>query len=181
MLYNRASDLLLDLAMRHLIVLLALLVITLPLAAQPIYKIVDEHGNVTYTDQQPSDDARPINLPDINVMRGDAEEIPVPEAATSEESPGLNFRILSPENNARIFTESDTLDVDLGSDIQIPPTAQIILYVNNVEQAPIQTMNTRISAIEPGENSLRAELQTATGRVLAETDTVTFTMEPNAR
>ncbi len=167
--------------MRILIVLLALLFISLPLAAQPIYKIVDEHGNVTYTDQKPSDDARPMNLPEINVMGEDAEPMPVPEAEASAQAPGLNFRILSPENNARIFTESDTLEVDLGSDIQIPPTAVIILYVNDLEQAPIQTMNPSISAIEPGENSLRAELQTASGRVLAETETVTFTIEQNAR
>ncbi|MFW5816148.1 MAG: DUF4124 domain-containing protein, partial [Wenzhouxiangella sp.] len=31
--------------------------------AQPIYRVVDEQGNVTYTDQKPSEDAEPLDLP----------------------------------------------------------------------------------------------------------------------
>ncbi len=163
--------------MRYLIILFALLVISLPLAAQPIYKVVDEHGNVTYTDQKPSDDARPMDLPEINVLGSDTDDVAVVEPDQALDSPGLNFRILSPENEERIITDGDTVGISLGSDIQIPPTAMIVLYVNEIAQAPIQSMDAQIESLDPGEHSFRAELQTSSGRVLAETETITFFKE----
>ncbi len=51
-----------------------------PLAAQSsgeIYKVVDEDGNVTFTDQRPSAQAEPMDLPPLSVIESD---IPVPAA-----------------------------------------------------------------------------------------------------
>lgn len=181
MLYNERRNPLPDLTMKTLIVLLALFSISLPLAAQPIYKIVDEDGNITYTDQKPADDAEPMNLPEINVMQGEAAEIPIPQPSDGEDSPALNFRIVSPQNEERIFADGDTLSVTLGSDVQIPPTAQVVIFVNDVAQPPIQRMTASFESMDPGQHSLRAELQTAAGRVLASTETVSFFMGQSAR
>lgn len=51
-----------------------------PLFAQEsggIYKVVDEEGNVTYTDQRPNDAAVPMDLPELSVIKTD----PAPAAA----------------------------------------------------------------------------------------------------
>ena len=53
---------------RKLPVLLALW-LPLTLAAQgEIYKVVDKDGNVTFTDQRPSDTAQPMDLPPLSVI-----------------------------------------------------------------------------------------------------------------
>lgn len=167
--------------MKTLMTLLALCLISMPLAAQPIYKIVDEHGNITYTDQKPSDNAEPMRLPEINVVQGEEAEIPIPEASERDDAPAMNFRIVSPGDQEHIFSAEDTLTVSLDSDIQIPPTAQIVIFINDTAQPPIHSMSADFQSMEPGENTVRAELQTAAGRVLATTDAVTFYMGETAR
>ncbi|TVQ30972.1 MAG: DUF4124 domain-containing protein [Wenzhouxiangella sp.] len=170
-----------DIPMKTLMTLLALCLISMPLAAQPIYKIVDEHGNITYTDQKPSDNAEPMRLPEINVVQGEEAEIPIPEASERDDAPAMNFRIVSPDDQEHIFSAEDTLTVTLDSDIQIPPTAQIVIFINDTAQPPIHSMSADFQSMEPGENTVRAELQTAAGRVLATTDAVTFYMGQTAR
>ena len=60
---------------KGLIIALAFcLVLPAPLAAQSsgeIYKVVDEHGNVTFTDQRPSSGAQPMDLPPLSVIETD--------------------------------------------------------------------------------------------------------------
>jgi hypothetical protein len=152
------------------------------LAADRIYKVVDEHGNVTYTDQKPSEQARPIDLPEISVLNDDDEPPvtpgpvdPEPEAADER----LEFRVQSPGHDEWI-TDS-VVNVDLQSNINLPPAAQIVIYIDDQPQEPIHALSTRYDHIEPGEHALRAELQTGSGRVLARTETVRFTVLDNER
>ncbi len=55
---------------------LSLAVMAAPLSAQ-VYKVVDEDGNVTYTDQAPADGSPPVELRPISVI----------EAPTYEKAP----------------------------------------------------------------------------------------------
>ena len=58
-----------------------------PLAAQStgeIYKVVDEDGNVTFTDQRPSAQAQPMDLPPLSVIETD---IPEPAARSAARRP----------------------------------------------------------------------------------------------
>jgi len=141
-------------------------------SAQTIYKVVDEHGNVTYTDQRPSDDAEPIALPGIAVV--DEEEEVVEEVIQAEaqgeaatEQPSLSFRIASPAPEAVITDPDGHLTIELESNIELPPAAQAVIYINGVPQEPVNSFVTTFEGVGFGEHSLRAELQTASGRVLA--------------
>jgi hypothetical protein len=152
------------------------------LAADRIYKVVDEHGNVTYTDQKPSEQARPIDLPEISVLQGDDEPpvapdpvAPGPEAADER----LDFRVQSPGQDEWIA--DSVVIVDLQSNISLPPAAQVVIYIDDQPQEPIHALSTSYEHIEPGEHNLRAELQTGSGRVLARTETVRFTVLDNER
>ena len=96
--------------------------------AQDIYRVVDENGNVTYTDQKPSDDAQPMQLPELNVLEGDLETGVDPLAEA--ESPSLDFRIEQPAGGATITPEAGMLDVRMSIGIEIPPTARITLVLD---------------------------------------------------
>ena len=142
-----------------------------PLTAQEIYRVVDEHGNVTYTDQKPDDDTAPIDLPELNVL-GD-EDAPLPETQAESEPPApLGFRIVSPADGDVL--EHGSVQVEMDSNVAIPPTAQIVLFLNGQPQEPIRTLDITLDQIPPGPYQLRAELQTPGGRQLAETDSIRF-------
>ena len=48
-----------------------------------IYKIVDEDGNVTFTDQVPSDGTAPMALPELSVIKSDYAIAPTADAPDS--------------------------------------------------------------------------------------------------
>ena len=152
--------------------LLALL-LALPASAQEIYRVVDEDGNVTYTDQKPSDDAEPMELPDLNVLEGEEGEAALAGGDTS--APSMNFRIERPADNAVITTGSEQLDVVMGIAIDVPPTARIVLVLDGRELAAVRSLEAVIPTPPPGEHRLFARLETPSGRVLATTNPVTFT------
>jgi len=167
--------------MKQLILILIALAFVLPAAAQTIYKVVDEDGNVTYTDQKPSDDAEPMDLPELNVLEGNSEPPPVIAESSTEEREPLQLRIVSPENEENIRGTANRLSVNLESNIEIPPTALIVFYIDDEAQDPVQSLSATFEEIPRGTHTLRAELQTPSGRVLAETETITVYMRQASR
>ena len=157
---------------------LALLLLTclaFSLSAQPIYKVVDEEGNVTYTDQKPDDAVEVVDLPDINVVDLGEDEVPVEiESEPTEPREHMEFAITSPAADEEL--DSDAVTIMIDSSIDLPPTTMVVVYLNDIAQPPIQSLAARYDGIGGGEHSLRAELQTQSGRVLAKTDTVNFTV-----
>ncbi len=152
---------------------LVLGLLAMPLAAQEIYRVVDAQGNVTYTDQKPDEEANPLELPELNVL-GD-EDAPLPEAETEsagEPSAPLGFRIVSPVDGDVL--EHGSVQVEMDSNVAIPPTAQIVLFLNGQPQEAIRTLDITLDQVPPGPYQLRAELQTPGGRRLAETDSIRF-------
>jgi hypothetical protein len=145
------------------------------LLAQPIYKVVDEEGNVTYTDQKPDESADPLDLPEINVLdRGEEEAVIAAEPEAAEPREHLEFIITSPRDDEVL--DSDSVTVAIESSVDLPPTTQVVIYLNDIAQPPVQSLAARYEGIGGGEHSLRAELQTPSGRVLAETEAVSFTV-----
>ncbi|HMA98613.1 MAG TPA: DUF4124 domain-containing protein [Wenzhouxiangella sp.] len=142
--------------------------------AQPIYRVVDENGVVTYTDQKPTEDAKPLELPDLSVISGQA-----PEAAALIESEAddpsvepFQMRIAEPSDGSNIVNSDGRLDIRFESNLDIPPAAQLVVFVNDQPQAPMREMVMSLTDLQPGEYRLQAELQTPSGRKLAESQAV---------
>ena len=153
--------------------LLVLSIIAAPLAAQEIYRVVDEHGNVTYTDQKPDDDADPVNLPEINVLGEDDDPLPVDEPETEVAEP-LRFTITSP-TEGEVFSEAaGDVRVKMEINLEVPPTTQIVIFLNGQPQEPVRSLDVTLEQLPPGDYHMRAELQTPGGRKMATTETVHF-------
>lgn len=146
--------------------------------AQPIYKIVDEYGNVTYTDQKPSDEAEPMELPGLNVLDGDAVPEPVlaPEPRGAPVEAAMTFEIVSPVSGETVWTDGSSVTVQLASSIDLPPGALVAVVVDGVAQEPVNGLAVRLGGLDPGEHRIHAVLRTAAGRVLSETEPVSFTL-----
>ncbi|MFW5816265.1 MAG: hypothetical protein ACOCVP_05360, partial [Wenzhouxiangella sp.] len=64
------------------------------------------------------------------------------------------------------------IDIRLDSNLDIPPAAQLVIYLNGQPQPPIRTLELSLTDLAPGDYRLHAELQTPSGRKLAETEAV---------
>lgn len=151
-----------------------LVMAALPAAGQDIYRVVDENGNVTYTDQKPSDDAEPMTLPELNVLEGDPEEA-APDPLGTMEGQAMNFRIAQPAEGASITPQNGSIALVMSIAIDIPPTARIVPVLDGRALTPVRSLEASIPAPAAGEHRLFARLETPSGRVLGITDPVTFT------
>ncbi len=158
--------------------LIATALLATPLTAQEIYRVVDPDGNVTYTDQKPDDDAEPVDLPEINVL-DDEDEAPLPaEQQTPEVAEPLQLMILQPGDGDVLSAADGSVEVEMSTNVDIPPTAQIVLFLNGQPQEPVRSLEVTLDQMPPGVYRLRAELQTPSGRRLVTTDSVGFEVVP---
>ena len=145
------------------------------LLAQPIYKVVDEDGNVTFTDQKPDPGAEPIELPEVNVIGADSEEVEdlVAASADDDASEAFEIEISEPAHGSLIANEEGRIDLTITSNLDIPQAAELVVYINDRPQPAVQSSEISFTDLVPDEYRLRAELQTPSGRVLATTEEIT--------
>ena len=158
-----------------------------------VYKVVDENGNVTYTDQAPPDGSAPIQLPELSVVTTDyppQTESGAGDEAADAEAAGeptprelrkmfRDFSITRPAQEETIWGTDRPVVVSWGSSAAFQPDMSVRLYVNGKPQAPSQE---RMAALqmERGEHQVYAELLDARGRRIVVTPTVTFFVKQNA-
>jgi hypothetical protein len=154
-----------------------------------IYKVVDENGNVTFTDQRPSGDAQPMDLPPLSVIESDIQVPSEPASvdsqaavAAAEEAPLTprelkrkfsDFRITSPQHEETFWGTGNSVVVTWGSTEPIPPELSVLLYVNEKSQKAPASGGVTLT-LDRGEHQVYAELRDARNRRIVTTDTVTF-------
>jgi hypothetical protein len=165
----------------------------LPLAAisqGQIYKIVDEDGNVTFTDQRPESGAEPMDLPPLSVIETDVQVPQTPAAAVDEEpkpptSKELrklfrDFSITQPQQEQTFWGTANAVVVSWGSSQAIPPEMSVMLFVDgNRQKAPVAGGVSL--TLDRGEHQVYAELRDERGRRIVTTDTVTFFVKQHSQ
>lgn len=150
-----------------------------------IYKIVDADGNVTFTDQKPSSDAEPVDLPPLSVIKSDMPPPPVAvdQAGVPEEEKPLtprelrrqfrDFSITQPQQEETFWGTQNTVVVTWGSSAEIPPEMNVMLYVNGEGQKAPASGSVTLT-LDRGEHQVYAELRDERNRRIVTTSTVTF-------
>lgn len=167
---------------------LVLMFLPLLAAAQgEIYKIVDKDGNVTFTDQRPSSDAQPMDLPELSVIETDID-VPEPaDAGADSEMAGeqapltprelrrkyRDFRIISPQQEETFWGTENSVVVSWGSSQPIDENLSVLLFVNG-ESQPVPGSGSVTLTLDRGEHQVFAELRDERNRRLVVTDKVTF-------
>lgn len=150
-------------------------------AMAEIYKTVDENGNVIYTDQKPASDARPIDLPELNVAEPHRPIRPAPSQTVEDEGdPWRGFSIRSPAPEENIWGTGSDLTVELELPQPLGREMSIVVYLDGEAQEPVRDPEFEITDIERGEHEIRAELLGRAGRLLASTESVTFYMKQSS-
>jgi len=167
---------------------LLLLVYSLASEAQ-VYKVVDAEGNVTYTDQAPSDGSQPMKLPELSVVDTDYEAPPPADSSTTAGTEGdgapseptpremrkmySDFTITRPAPEETFWGTANQVVVSWASANPFQPGMTVRLFVDGQLQ-PGDGEDMRALTLDRGEHTVYAELLDARGRRVATTASVTF-------
>ena len=159
----------------------------LPLAAfgeGEIWKVVDENGNVTYTDKRPADGSEPMDLPELSVIETDVQ-IPVADAAdaAADEPKQLtlremrrkyrDFKITAPAQEETFWGTANTVVVSWECSEEVPPEFRVVLTVNGNEQT-VEANSSVALTLDRGEHTVQASIRDTRGRAIVTTEAVTF-------
>jgi hypothetical protein len=162
-------------------------------AQAEVYKLVDEQGNVTYTDQAPPDGSAPIKLPELSVIQTDYPP-PAPategQGATDTEAADeltprqlrkmyRDFHISRPTQEETIWGTDRPVVVSWNSSAAIQPDMSVRVFVNG---QPMATTKDQMAALtlERGEYQVYAELLDARGRRIVAAPAITFFVKQSA-
>lgn len=158
-----------------------------PVAAQEIYKTVDENGNTVYTDQKPSEDAQPITLRELTVVdpvdlgneqaiSGNAEE-----SGNGASAPDFGLRIVTPNADETIWNTAYVLTVQVQTERELPAGARLAYLVDGEVRSTTRARSVEIEEVYRGEHTLSVELRASDGRVLGSDGPVSFFMRQHSR
>ena len=142
------------------------------LFAGEVYRVVDEDGQVTFTDSPAvNTQAEAINLPAINI----AIAPPVRTNEGDDEAPYTSARITQPLNNATIPPGQTTLAVELALEPTLQKGHLVQLYVDGRPQGAASTSTTfSVSNLNRGAHNVHIEVLSADKKRHTKTERVTF-------
>jgi hypothetical protein len=153
------------------------LMFSLPVFAE-VYKVVDNNGNITYTDQ-PQPDAKLVPL--VNKMpRVQPEPIGKPEPAANPDAEGTQEAqqtpafagytqayILSPAHDQIIPNQQRNVIIQLGLQPQLQPGHRVQFLSNGQPLgAPIGATAYQLEDLERGSYQIGAQIRSAEGKIL---------------
>lgn len=165
--------------------LLAFLFLTTISASAAIYKWVDEKGVVHYTDQPPTQNARPANLPPLQTYKEGTkpklESLAKPGGNAGQPAaavPALKITSPAPEETFRGDAERQVpVSVQLS---QVLGDGQFLMYhLDGADQSgPTPNTTFTLTSVERGAHTVSVSLVNAAGRELARSESVTVHMKP---
>ncbi len=145
-----------------------------------ICKIVGPDGGVSYTDVPRLECPNEVELPEYSrytprkierpPVTGDAQAVAPFTGYTA-------FGILSPEPNGTVRSNEGKVDVALSLEPGLRPSDRIELFLDGVQLAgSFDGLGIRLNNIERGTHALRAQVKSASGRVMIQTGSHLFTL-----
>ena len=149
--------------------------------AADIWKVVDEDGNVTYTDQPPKDGAKPMDLPELSIIETDIQEIQPPSDEEGVKAPTTgdlrklyrDFQITRPYQEETFWGTANTVVITWSSRTPFTPDLNVRLFVDSKPRVAPATGSVSLT-LDRGEHKVFAELRDASNRRILKTETVTF-------
>lgn len=139
-----------------------------------VYKVIDENGNVTYTDQPNADldTAAVEKLPPLNKIP--ALALPAADKPNDDQPlafPGYNLiAIASPENDEVILHNQVSISVRLALDPPLQPGHRVQYLFDGLPQGPtVPVTEFQIGNIVRGAHQLSAKVFGAQGQLLGST------------
>ncbi len=185
-----------------LIILACLLAMTASLSMAQVYKVVDEHGNVTFTDIPPPDGSAPVDLPPISVVETpvyqqtarEADAAAVAAAAAAAAAGGADvaveepkeltlrelrqnykdFAIISPQWEESLWGPEGPVTVAWRTSNDLEEGMQVSVFIDGTLEVTTTQSIIPIGGLERGEHIVTAEIKDQRNRKIATAGPVTF-------
>ncbi|MGD8175770.1 DUF4124 domain-containing protein [Marinimicrobium sp. ARAG 43.8] len=160
--------------MRTLLPLLLLCLISLPSLAQPVYKSVDEHGRVTYSDKPPREGrGEAAQLPPVNTVPAEERRAPA-ETEQSPEEARIEYRVqlVSPAPESSVPPGQRNLPISVQTDPPLAPGHVIAYYMDDELLAETSERQFVVQEIFRGTHQIVADVIDAEGQVLGSSETI---------
>lgn len=158
-----------------------------PAAAQ-VYKTVDEHGNVVYTDQPPTPGAEPVELPGLSIVESYRPPA-LPAGETGAESGEeevtdirelrrgyRDFRITSPKPEEHVQGTGNQLVISWDTRYELQPGMMVELALDGEALPPTRSGSVTVEEVFRGEHIVSGRIVDARNRTIATASPVTFYM-----
>lgn len=169
---------------RLLPIVLVLLPLTLAAADGKIYRSVDEDGNVTYSDQPPSDDAEPVELDPLTTVpaagtdrRGDGDE----DGDGEDEEPAhpgyQGLEIVYPTADEAIRHNGGQVPFRLElrpEGVELDEQHRVEILLDGSVRGSDNALTITVGPVDRGPHEVSARVVDAGGNVLAQSQSVNF-------
>ena len=166
--------------MKHLLLTLFLVLATGIAQAQKVYKVVQPDGTILFTDSpSPSDDAEQVDVQPLNTTPALASPTDAfdDSAAVEAEVGYSEFRITSPESDTSFWDTAGNVNVDLSLEPTLRASDKIDLLLDGQSVGGGRSTAITLTEIDRGTHNLQAVVKSSAGKVIARSNTVTFTVQ----
>lgn len=157
-----------------------------------IYKIVDEDGNVVFTDLAPKDSSKSIEIDAHNIYtpstpavaptnarneRGQRREEPDNEDENAESAAVYDtLHILTPADDEPVRENAGNLSVVVAASPDLDSRHSVVILLDGIVSANEPTTHIDLANIDRGTHVLTAQIVDATGNVLIASNPTSFHM-----
>jgi len=155
----------------------------MPLAAE-VYKVIDEDGNVSYTDQPPGDGSKPMKLQPISVVEAPVYESKPKPAVEGEDGEPLSLRalrgmyrdfaIVAPQSEESIWHPDAPVTVAWSTGTPLQTGMKANVSVDGKLQANTTDRVVPVANLERGEHTVTAELTNERNQTVATANPIVF-------
>ena len=155
---------------------LALLWAALPATAEEIYRSVDEHGRVIFSDK-PSDGAKPVEVRPANTMSQPAPTAPTADKADAQEPsaaarPYTLVAIVEPADGATVVDQLGAFTVRFSTEPPRQADHPVRLLMDGEPAGTNVAEGVRVSGSTRGDHLLQLQVLDRDGRLLGQSGTV---------
>jgi hypothetical protein len=162
------------------VVLLATCVAAGPVMADRIYRSVDAHGNVVFSDQPPNDHAQPLELPPLMTFEApDESALPPPRPRPEPARPAYEkLAIVAPANDEAVRSNVGDVSIraQLAPGLQREHTLELVLDGNVAARSSDGSGVFNLTNVHRGTHVVSARVVDRDGRVLIESPSSKFHM-----
>lgn len=166
--------------MKQLALILCVALASGTVQAQKVYKVIRPDGTVEFTDSPPADEpTEVVDVPPINTtppLASPRDASDDTTGAASEQGYG-EFRITSPGNDEAIRDNAGTVKVDLRLEPSLRSGDRIDILLNGQRVGGGRSTAITLTNMDRGTHSIQAVVKNSGGKVVARSNTVTFTLQ----
>ncbi|WP_244913059.1 DUF4124 domain-containing protein [Methylophaga nitratireducenticrescens] len=172
------------------LILVMLLGLGTAVAAEDIYRWVDDNGNQVYSDQ-PGENGEnaekielqqpmtysPVQIPEVTDAASDEEQ---EKSDNTDAVPNYKVAIVAPEDDVGLRVNNGNVTVNLQAFPALNPERGdlIQLYLDGLPAGmPMAQLSFMLENLDRGTHTLSAKVLNASGEVLAQSETITFHLQ----